>query len=503
LGFAVFLGSLTLLSDAFHNLSDVASLYIAYWALKASKRGIGDDMTYGWARTELIGGLINGCALLSLCIYIVLEAIPRYISAVAAIDGHTIGECEQTINKTWSIYFMSVAGGGLLVNTFGTIMFALTGHGHSHAGGGHNHSHGGDDHGHSHGKKKKEKHGHSHGDKEKKHGHSHGDKEKKKAPETQSLLRTPIEDDDEFLTSSQDQEMATVTRYSGLSVDEESNHGHSHGDKKEKHGHSHGEKKEKHGHSHGEKKEKHGHSHGEKDHGHSHGEKKEKHGHSHGETDHGHSHGDKKKEKHGHSHGEEKEKGMDMNMRAVFLHYVGDMLSSAFVLITGLLFYFLDDNPKFVNASLILNFLDPTSSLLIVGLILWTTVPLVKSCAQILLQSTPEDVDVGKLRKKLSKIDGVRGVHDLHVWQLVDGLAIASVHILCDHSAAFDAIQKKLQKVFHKNSIHSSTIQPEFVDPAAPNRNFCEVNCVADCEEDWCCKTEAEKALPPLPISHF
>jgi len=359
--------------------------------------------------------------------------------------------------------FVGVAAGGLAVNTIGTIMFAVTGHGHTHAGGGHHgHSHGGDD-----------DHGHSH--KKKKHGHSH-DKNKKEKPEVQqSLLRS--------------------------SEDEEDHHGHSHD-----HGHSHKKKEKKHGHGHGHG---HGHDSGSKafglsvddaqelgsihkideeaghghDHGHSHGDKKkkEKHGHGH---DHGHSHGDKKKKK----------KGMDMNIKAVFLHYLGDMLSSGFVLVTGLILLFIGNNSKFPNAGYIIPFLDPTSSLLIVGLILFSTIPLVKRCSQILLQSTPTDVDMQALRRKLHEVKDVHGVHDLHVWQLVDGLAISSVHIVCDFSVNFNELQHKVKKVFHKMGIHSTAVQPEFVDTSShTKRDFCEVNCVKECEEDWCCKKPAEQ----------
>jgi Co/Zn/Cd efflux system component len=92
LGIAVYINSLVLLSDGFHNLSDVVSLYIAFWAnrvmnlfwtilkvLKASKRESSNEMSYGWARTEILGGLTNGCFLLSLCLYVVLESIPKFI----------------------------------------------------------------------------------------------------------------------------------------------------------------------------------------------------------------------------------------------------------------------------------------------------------------------------------------------------------------------------------------------------------------------------------------
>lgn len=36
-------------------------------------------MSYGWVRSEILGGLTNGCFLLSLCLYVALEAIPKFI----------------------------------------------------------------------------------------------------------------------------------------------------------------------------------------------------------------------------------------------------------------------------------------------------------------------------------------------------------------------------------------------------------------------------------------
>ena len=171
-------------------------------------------MSYGWARTELLGGLTNGVFLVSLSLYIVLEAIPEFIEppAITEQDG---------------LWYIGIAAGGLLVNTIGTVVFAITGqsHGHSHA---HGHSHGEDSHGHSHG-------GEAHDDHDEEHGHGHGH---------------------------------------GESHDEEHGHGHGHGEKKKKHGHGHShggeahDHDEEHGHGHGEKKKKHGHghSHGDEEH---------------------------------------------------------------------------------------------------------------------------------------------------------------------------------------------------------------------------------------------
>jgi len=123
---AIYLESLVLLSDGFHNLSDVISLYIAFWARKATKRDSTDAMSYGWARSEILGGLTNGCFLLSLVLYVILESITKFIRPKEIESG---------------ILFIVISGTGLAINTIGTIVFSITGveHGHSHAHGGHGH----------------------------------------------------------------------------------------------------------------------------------------------------------------------------------------------------------------------------------------------------------------------------------------------------------------------------------------------------------------------------
>jgi len=213
-----------------------------------------------------------------------------------------------------------------------------------------------------------------------------------------------------------------------------------------------------------EKKKKksgdHGHSHnGDSDHGHSHGEKKEKkekkrdsHGHSHDGNqgdDHGHNHDknrrisknemqrledensevalpilnlDESTEGDFDEHKDHKGPKMDMNFYAIFLHYLGDALSSLMVLVAGLLTHF------FPSAEWT-KYLDPVASLLIVALILWTTVPLVQACSSILLQQVSAEISVPHLQSELSSIKGVLSIHDLHVWQLVDNLHIASLHL--------------------------------------------------------------------------
>jgi len=418
---ALYINSLTLLSDGFHNLSDVVSLYIAYWAQNAAQRDQSDAMSYGWARTEILGGLSNGCFLLSLCLYVALEAIPKLIRPTALGTDCTGEGCKFVYEL-----FILIAASGLFLNLVGTIVFYCTGLSH-----GHSHSHG---------------HGHD--------GHS----KKKKNPDAEALLGINSGDDDHGRRDSSS---------------DDDKHGHEHG-----HGHGHGDEHE-HDHSHklAKKKEKKssGHEHGH-EHGHHEGEKKKK---------------DKKHIKQKKGKHPEKKKGMfdhiDLNMWAVFIHYLGDTVSSLFVLGTGLLLhYFRADWTLYI---------DPVSSLVIVVLIVTTTIPLVKRCSVILLQGVPESIDTDDLRGEIGKLDYVVSIHDLHIWQLVDGMVIASVHLLVEEGGNLGDLLYLVKRIFHQHGIHSSSIQPEFVAPTTTQPNFCAQNCVEECEEDWCCKKTADRSI--------
>lgn len=70
-------GSLALLSDAFHNLSDVASLIISYIALLIGRRSKSATKTYGYKRAEILAALANVVALFFVCVYIIFEAVKR------------------------------------------------------------------------------------------------------------------------------------------------------------------------------------------------------------------------------------------------------------------------------------------------------------------------------------------------------------------------------------------------------------------------------------------
>eukprot|EP01006_Ploeotia_vitrea_P023418 TRINITY_DN55880_c0_g1_i2.p1 TRINITY_DN55880_c0_g1~~TRINITY_DN55880_c0_g1_i2.p1 ORF type:complete len:244 (+),score=117.62 TRINITY_DN55880_c0_g1_i2:78-809(+) len=193
---------------------------------------------------------------------------------------------------------------------------------------------------------------------------------------------------------------------------------------------------------------------------------------------HGHSHGG-----HGHSHGN----GVDVNMRAIFLHFVGDCISSVCVLITGLL---IDHQRKRKWIA----YVDPCASVLITIIILYTTIPLVKYCSQLVLQSGPQHVDYALLRKQLRDVRGVHDIHSLHVWQLNPSRLVSSVHVvLTEPDADADAVgvdeakfrsgcERRVREVLHEHGLHYTCIQLEDLkDQLLSVEKGCANHCVREC----------------------
>lgn len=73
-------GSLSLLSDALHNFSDVLSLLVSYIADKYSKKEASFDKTFGYKRAEIIAAFVNAGTLLIVALYLIYEAIVRFLN---------------------------------------------------------------------------------------------------------------------------------------------------------------------------------------------------------------------------------------------------------------------------------------------------------------------------------------------------------------------------------------------------------------------------------------
>ncbi len=154
----------------------------------------------------------------------------------------------------------------------------------------------------------------------------------------------------------------------------------------------------------------------------------------------------------------------DLNLRSAFVHLMGDVISTIGAVIAGVIIYF-------TNA----NWLDPFVSVLIGFLILYNAWGILRETIDILLESTPRDLDIKKMVSDITKVDGVLGVHDLHVWSLTQNLRTMSAHILTeDISVSAGAeIQGRINElVYHRYNIAHATLQLECVD-CDPNSLYC------------------------------
>ncbi|WP_067664888.1 cation diffusion facilitator family transporter [Nocardia miyunensis] len=84
-------GSLALLSDAAHMLTDAASIALALWAIRLAARPAAGRMTFGWKRVEILSAQANGITLLLLSLWLAYEAIRRVVHPPEVTGGLVLG----------------------------------------------------------------------------------------------------------------------------------------------------------------------------------------------------------------------------------------------------------------------------------------------------------------------------------------------------------------------------------------------------------------------------
>lgn len=141
----------------------------------------------------------------------------------------------------------------------------------------------------------------------------------------------------------------------------------------------------------------------------------------------------------------------NVNLRSAYLHVLGDALGSVGALVAGLLM-------------LLFNWYiaDPIISVVVALLILKSAWGVLTHSFHILMEGSPAHVDINKIKELLKEIDGVKGVHDIHVWTITSGLHSFSCHLQVSDDQDCQAIlQKALNLVNEQCGIEHSTIQVE------------------------------------------
>lgn len=453
--------SMALIADSFHMFSDAIALVIAFVSVRMSPKKWSKN-TFGWARAEILGALVNAVFLCALCISILIESVKRFIKPDLIHDPHLL---------------LIVGGLGLFINIIGLFLFKEHGHLHSH--GHHHHHHHHHAHKNSHTTQENEflvcrgdtlerqgesanrlkyellgKHHDDSGSRDylcKDANHSHSSDERNPR---ERCKPTAVESEGSDLNDSNQSTKLNMTGSARKLDNEPDSQLAFRQTASAKH----------------------------------------------------HSHVDL----HCHDDGQHKAKNQtsssQMNMRGVFLHVLADALGSVVVMISALVVIYTDESKA------IRFYIDPTLSVFMVCLILRSTWPLLTESAMILLQTVPTHIEVDSLRRRLTQeIQGVLAVHEFHVWQLAGDRIIASAHIRCHNLQDYMRIAGRVKEFFHNEGIHSTTIQPEFVDLDNQSNNSGDHdNCVLDCPPtqrpncapQTCCGNKQKDSLSSDPTSN-
>ncbi len=148
----------------------------------------------------------------------------------------------------------------------------------------------------------------------------------------------------------------------------------------------------------------------------------------------------------------------DLNTRGAYLHVIGDMLGSVGAIAAAL-----------IMLATGWYLADPLLSAGIGVLILWSSWRLVRESTDVLLESTPAHIDAMVVRREMTTVPGVTGVHDPHIWTVTSGFVALSAHVGCSPEREWNDVLVDLAALLRERfGIAHVTLQPELGNlPAA------------------------------------
>ncbi|KAB7668900.1 cation diffusion facilitator family transporter [Bacillus sp. B1-b2] len=143
----------------------------------------------------------------------------------------------------------------------------------------------------------------------------------------------------------------------------------------------------------------------------------------------------------------------NLNMRGAYLHVMSDMLGSIGAIIAALLIMFFG-----------WGWADPLASVIVAALVLRSGYYVTKSGLHVLMEGTPQNVDVDDVIQTIQNKEGIHSVHDLHVWSITSGLNALSCHAVVDEQMSIAESEQLIHQIEHDlehKNIHHMTIQLE------------------------------------------
>lgn len=141
----------------------------------------------------------------------------------------------------------------------------------------------------------------------------------------------------------------------------------------------------------------------------------------------------------------------NINVRSAYLHVLGDALGSVGAIIAGLLMWLFG-----------WYIADPIVSVVVALLILKGAWNVIQTTVHVLMEGAPADIDQQEVSMALQRIEGVKDVHDLHIWSITSGMNSLSCHLLIEDQAQEQQIlQQALALIEERFNLPHATIQVE------------------------------------------
>ncbi|MEZ5306459.1 MAG: cation diffusion facilitator family transporter [Pyrinomonadaceae bacterium] len=157
----------------------------------------------------------------------------------------------------------------------------------------------------------------------------------------------------------------------------------------------------------------------------------------------------------------------DLNLRGAWLHIMGDLFGSIAAIVAG---------------GLILMFgwiwADAVASVVISLIIVVAALNLIRESVNVLLEGTPRHISLAAVANSIGRLEGVKSVHDLHIWTISSGIEALSVHIVHDDELNRDAILLNVKSLISDEfGIGHTTVQLENAELAREHSCFSGTNC--------------------------
>ncbi len=143
----------------------------------------------------------------------------------------------------------------------------------------------------------------------------------------------------------------------------------------------------------------------------------------------------------------------DINVRGAFMHLLADTLSSGAVVVGAVLIMFTG-----------YYIIDPLMSLIIVFFVVSGAIRLLKESLGIMMQLTPEELEVQEIVERLGEIEGINDVHDVHLWTLCSSINSFSAHLVVDDISVIESesLKANVRDILHDEfHVYHSTLEVE------------------------------------------